>query len=50
MSEGYSEVEAKKIIGCVVSSEIFDILKKQKPFNPERFAKALNELPKFSYD
>jgi len=46
ISEGYSEVEAKKLIGCVVSLEIFDVLKKQEPFNPERFAKALNELPK----
>ena len=50
ISEGYSEVEAKKLIGCVVSSEIFDVLKKQEPFNQERFAKALNELPKLSRD
>jgi len=46
ISEGYSEIEAKKLIGSVVSLEIFDVLKKQEPFNPERFAKALNELPK----
>jgi len=50
ISEGYSEVEAKKLIGCVVSSEIFDVLKKQEPFNPERFAQALNELPKLPWD
>ena len=50
ISEGYSEVEAKKLIGCVVSLEIFDVLKKQEPFNPERFAKALNELPKIPWD
>ena len=50
ISEGYSEVEAKKLIGCVVSSEIFDVLKKQEPFNPERFARALNELPKLPWD
>ena len=50
ISEGYSEVEAKKLIGCIVSSEIFDVLKKQEPFNPERFAKALNELPKLPWD
>jgi len=50
ISEGYSEVEAKKLIGCVVSSEVFDVLKKQEPFNPERFAKALNELPKLPWD
>ncbi len=46
VSEGYSEEEAKKLIGSVVTSEIFDVLKNQEPFNPERFAKALNELPK----
>ncbi len=50
ISEGYSEVEAKRLIGCVVSSEIFDVLKKQEPFNLERFAKALNELPKLPWD
>jgi len=50
ISEGYSEEEAKELIGCVVTSEIFDVLKKKEPFNPERFAKALNELPKLSQD
>ncbi len=46
--EGYSEDEAKKLIACVVTSEMFDILKKQKQFNLERFVKALNALPKLS--
>lgn len=50
ISVGYSEEEAKQLIGCVVTSEIFDVLKKQEPFNPERFAKALNELPKLPED
>ena len=50
ISEGYSEEEAKKLIGCIVSSEIFDILKKQEPFNPERYAKALLKLPKLPWD
>jgi hypothetical protein len=50
ISEGHSEEDAKKLIGCVVTSEIFDVLKKQEPFNPERFAKALNELPKIPQD
>jgi len=45
MSEGYSEDESKKLIGCVVLSELFDVLKKQEPFNPARFAKALTALP-----
>ena len=42
---GYSEEEAKRLIGCVVSAEIFDVLKKTEPFNLERFVKALNKLP-----
>jgi hypothetical protein len=50
ISKGYSEEEAKKLIGCVVTSEIFDVLKKQEPFNSERFVKALNELPKLPQD
>ena len=50
ISEGYSEAEAKELIGCVVLSEIFNVLKKQEPFNPERFAKALSELPKLPWD
>jgi len=50
ISEGYSEEEAKELIGCAVTSEIFDVLKKQEPFNPQRFAKALNELPKLPQD
>ncbi len=50
ISEKYSEEEAKELIGCVVTSEIFDVLKKKEPFNPERFAKALNELPKLPQD
>ena len=46
ISEGYSEEEAKELIGCVVTSEIFDVLKRQEQFNHERFTQALQELPK----
>lgn len=49
-SEGYSEDEAKRLIACVVTSEMFDVLKKQEPFNLERFVKALNALPKIPGD
>jgi len=50
INEGYSEKEAKELIRYVVTSEIFDVLKKQEPFNPKRFAKTLNELPKLPQD
>jgi hypothetical protein len=42
---GHSEKEAKQLIACVVSAEIFDVLKKQEPFNLDRFVKSLNKLP-----
>jgi Mg/Co/Ni transporter MgtE len=50
ISEGYSVEDSKKLIGCVVVAEIFDVVKKQETFNPERFAKALQELPKLPQD
>ena len=49
-SEGYSVDEAKRLIACVVTSEIFDVLKKKESFNLERFVNALNALPKVPYD
>lgn len=47
---GYSEEEAKRLIGCVVSAEIFDVLKKNEPFNLERFVKSLNKLPEMPWE
>jgi hypothetical protein len=46
---GYSEVRAKELLGAVVSTEIFDILKKKEPFNKERFVSALNKLPNLPF-
>ena len=47
---GHSEDEAKRLIGCVVTSEIFDVLKKQEPFNLDRFVKSLDRLPAMPWD
>ena len=48
--EGHSEDDAKRLIGCVVSSEVFDILKKNQEFNLERFVQALKKLPELPGD
>ena len=47
---GHSEKEAKRLIGCVVSSEVFDVLKKEEPFNLDRFVKGLNKLPAMPWE
>lgn len=45
ISEGYSENEAKELIGNVVVLEVFEVLKEGKPFDIKRYVSALNELP-----
>lgn len=47
---GISDQEARRLIGCVVSSEIFDVLKQQQSFDHARFVKALNKLPKLPWE
>ena len=50
IANGISGQEARRLIGCVVSSEIFDVLKSQQPFDHARFVKALNKLPKLPWE
>jgi hypothetical protein len=50
VAKGYSEVEAKQLIGQCVLVEIFSVLKEQKPFNEDRFVKNLKQLPKVPSD
>jgi hypothetical protein len=38
------------LIACVVSAEIFDTLKKNEPFNLDRFVRALNKLPTMPWE
>jgi hypothetical protein len=45
IGEGFADDEARRLIGCIVSSEIFWVLKDKKPFNLERFVEGLNGLP-----
>jgi hypothetical protein len=45
ISENFSEEEAKNMIGCVVISEIFDVLKNKEEYNEQRYITALNKLP-----
>ena len=50
MGAGHSEKDAKQLISCVVSAEIFDVLKLRQPFNLERFVKGLSNLPAIPWD
>lgn len=50
LAEGVSVEEVRRLIGCVVASEIFDMLKHEKPFDLGRYIKALSDLPKLPFD
>jgi hypothetical protein len=45
IAQGYEVLEAKRLIGCVVTSEFYNVQKNHEPFNPERFIQAVNRLP-----
>ncbi len=50
LAEGYPEEEVMKYIGCVVSSEIFGVLREGRTYNEEAYVKALHALPKLPWD
>jgi hypothetical protein len=45
IGEGFPPDEVRRLIGCVVASEIFGILKNQEPYDEERYVAALKKLP-----
>lgn len=50
LKEGFSKDGARRLIGAVVSSEIFEVLKKQEPYDEKRFIAALHKLPKMPWE
>ena len=45
VEEGYAEEEAKKLLGCVVSTEVFGVLQEGREFDREQYVNALHRLP-----
>jgi hypothetical protein len=45
LEEGFSELDAKKLIAKVIASETFWIIKKSDAFNHKRFVNNLSRLP-----
>jgi hypothetical protein len=46
MNAGYSEFEAKQLIGQALAVELFHVMKEKLPFNEERYTNNLKNLPK----
>lgn len=45
VASGYPEEEARRLIACAVTSEIFDVLKSRQPYDETRYIAALHRLP-----
>jgi hypothetical protein len=50
MAEGIPENEARDLIGCAVTAEIFGVLKRGQPYQPERYVAALRALPRLPWE
>jgi len=45
LAAGYPEEEARRLIACAVTSEIFDVLTHKQPYDEARYLAALHRLP-----
>jgi len=45
LKEGFPEEEVIRMLAKVVTAEIYDVMKSEKPFNQERFIRRLQNLP-----
>jgi hypothetical protein len=50
MSEGFSRDKALELIACVVTSEIFDVLKNGEVYQEDRYLAGLRALPKLPWE
>lgn len=50
MDEGFTRAQAVELIACVVSTEIFDVLKSKEPFKEARYVAGLLGLPKMPWE
>ena len=44
--EGYSEFEARQLVGQAVVIEVIDAVKNKRPYNEERYLRNLRNLPR----
>ncbi len=49
-AEGYSDEEARELIGAIVTIEIYEVMKYQRPFDREKFVSRLRDLPQLPPD
>ena len=49
-ADGHTHEETMKLIGCALSVELFEIMKKREPFNAQRYTSNLKGLPELPWE
>jgi hypothetical protein len=49
-AQGFSEEETLRLIGQVVASEVFSVLKENRQYDRENYIAALNNLPRLPWE
>lgn len=50
IQEGCEEDRAKELIGCVVTTVIYDVLKNEQKYNRPKYVEALNKLQQLPWE
>jgi hypothetical protein len=50
VASGISDKEARRLIAVALSTEMFEMLKNKKDYNPQRYIASLRKLPKLPWD
>jgi hypothetical protein len=50
MRQGYTRENAVELIACALTSEIFNVLKKDQPHDEARYVAMLRALPRLPWD
>jgi len=50
LAAGYPETEARRLIACAVTSEIFNVLTRRQPYDEARYVAALRRLPTLPWE
>jgi len=50
VGDGYTSEESRRLIGCVVVSEIIQVAQRHEPYDEGRFVAALYRLPKLPWE
>src|SRR5437870_7296666 len=50
VAAGHTREDTRRLIGCVVSTEIYDVLTQHRPFDETAYVAALQRLPILPWD